>query len=80
VEKPRTRWEDVVRRDTSEILGIQGWKRHAEDREEWKYLLRESRAPKGLLRHRWMDGCESTSSRWHFRSIEIILHTSIISK
>jgi hypothetical protein len=36
VVKPRTRLEDVVWRDTSEILGIQGWKRQAEDREEWK--------------------------------------------
>jgi hypothetical protein len=36
VVKPRTRWEDVVWRDTSEILGIQGWKRQAENREEWK--------------------------------------------
>jgi hypothetical protein len=26
VGKPRTRWEDVVRRDTSQILGIRGWK------------------------------------------------------
>jgi len=24
VGKPRTRWEDVVRRDTSQILGIRG--------------------------------------------------------
>jgi hypothetical protein len=33
VGKPRTRWEDVVRRDTPEILGIRGWRRLAEDRE-----------------------------------------------
>ena len=26
VGKPRTRWEGVVRRDTPEILGIQGWR------------------------------------------------------
>jgi hypothetical protein len=26
VAKPRTRWEDVVRRGTSEILGIRGWR------------------------------------------------------
>jgi len=27
VGKPRTRWEDVVWRDTSQILGIRGWRR-----------------------------------------------------
>jgi len=27
--KPRRRWEDVVRRDTSQILGIRGWMRWA---------------------------------------------------
>jgi hypothetical protein len=33
VVKPRTRWEDVVQRDISQILGIGGWRR-AEDTEE----------------------------------------------
>jgi hypothetical protein len=31
--KPRTRWEDVIRRDT--LLGMQGWRRRAEDGEKW---------------------------------------------
>jgi hypothetical protein len=31
VGKPRTRWEDAVRRDTSQVLGIRGWSRRAED-------------------------------------------------
>jgi hypothetical protein len=34
VGKPRRRWEDVVRSDTSQILGVRGWRRRAEDREE----------------------------------------------
>jgi hypothetical protein len=34
VRKPRTRWEDVVRRDTTQILIITGWKRRTEGREE----------------------------------------------
>jgi len=34
VEKPRTRWENVVRMDSSQILGLRGWRRPAEDREE----------------------------------------------
>jgi hypothetical protein len=46
--KPRRRWEDVVRRDTSQILGIRGWRRRTEDKEEWRRLLREAKAQKGL--------------------------------
>jgi hypothetical protein len=48
VVKTRTRWKGVVRRDTSQILEKGGWKRPAEDREEWRRLLREVRAQKGL--------------------------------
>jgi len=54
VGKPRTRWEDVVRRDTSQILGIRGWKRRAKDIEEWRRLLREARAQTRLWRHAWI--------------------------
>jgi hypothetical protein len=48
VGKPRTRWKDVVRRDTSEFLGIRGWRRRAEDGGEWRRLLKEARTQKGL--------------------------------
>jgi len=48
VGKPRTRWKDVVRWDTSQILEIRGWRRRAENREEWRLLLREVRDQKGL--------------------------------
>jgi hypothetical protein len=48
VGEPRTRWEDVVRRYTLQILGIRGWRRQAEDREEWRRLSREARVQKGL--------------------------------
>jgi hypothetical protein len=48
VGKPRTRWEYVVRRDTSQILGIRGCSRRAEDMEEWRRLLRDARVQKVL--------------------------------
>jgi hypothetical protein len=47
VGKPRPRWKDFVRRDTTEILGIRGWRIRAEGREEWRRLLRDTRAPEG---------------------------------
>jgi len=45
--KPTIRWEDVTG-GTHQILGIQGWKRQAEDRAEKRCLLREARAQKEL--------------------------------
>jgi hypothetical protein len=43
VGKPRTRWEDVFWRDTSQILGIRRWGRRAEDRKEWRRVLRKAK-------------------------------------
>jgi hypothetical protein len=48
VGKPRTRWEDFFRRDISQVLGIRGWRIPAESTEEWRRLLKEDRAQKGL--------------------------------
>jgi len=50
VGRPRTRWEDVVQRDALQLLGVRGWRR-AENRDEWRDLMREAKARKGLQRH-----------------------------
>ena len=48
VRRPRTRWADVVQRDALQLLGIRGWRRRAENRDEWRRLMRETKAWKGL--------------------------------
>jgi len=44
VGRPRTRWVDVVQRDALQLLGIKGWRRRAENRDEWSRLMREAKA------------------------------------
>jgi hypothetical protein len=48
VGRPRTRWADVVQRDALQLLGITGWRRTAENRDECRRLMREGKARKGL--------------------------------
>jgi len=48
VGRPRNRWADVVHRDLLQLLGIRGWRRRAENREEWRRLMREAKGRKGL--------------------------------
>ena len=48
VGRPRTRWADVVQRDALQMLGIRGWRRRAENRDEWRRLMREAKARNGL--------------------------------
>jgi len=48
LQKPRTRWEDIIQRNTPQILGIQGRRIRAEDRGEWRCLLRVDRGQMGL--------------------------------
>jgi hypothetical protein len=47
VGRPRTRWADVVQRDAVRLLGIRGWSRRAENRNEWRRLMREAKTQKG---------------------------------
>jgi len=47
VRRPRTRWADVVQRDALQLLGTRGWRR-AMNRDEWRRLVREAKARKGL--------------------------------
>jgi hypothetical protein len=56
VGRPRTRWVDVVQRDALQLLGIRGWRSKAANRDEWRHLMREANARKGLWCHIWMDG------------------------
>jgi hypothetical protein len=48
VGRPRTRWADVVQRDALRLLGIRGWRRRSENRDEWRHLIREAKVRKGL--------------------------------
>jgi len=45
---PRIRWTDVVQRDKLQLLGIGEWRRRAENRDEWRRLMTEPKAWKGL--------------------------------
>jgi len=48
VGTPRSRWADVVQREALQLLGLRGWRRRAENRYEWRRLMRETKARKGL--------------------------------
>ena len=48
VGRPRTRWVDVVQRDALQLMGIRGRRRRAANRDEWRRLMREAKAWKGL--------------------------------
>jgi hypothetical protein len=48
VRRSRTRWADFVQKDALQLLGIRGWRRRAANRDEWRRLMREAKARKGL--------------------------------
>jgi hypothetical protein len=63
VGRPRTRWADVVQRDALRLLGIRDWRRRAENRDEWRRLMREAKARKGLWRHTWNGNIHSSMTK-----------------
>jgi hypothetical protein len=90
VGRPRNRWADVVQRDTLQLLGVRGWRRRAENRDEWRHALREE-GPEGAVApymDGWMDSVENTGkvsyehqykslllSKW---SLNVTLHQSLV--
>jgi hypothetical protein len=48
VGRPRTRWAEVVQMEALQLLGKRGWRRRAANRDEWRRLIREAKARKGL--------------------------------
>ena len=61
VWKPRTRWEAVVQRDTSHILGIWGWKWWAENR-RMEVSSAGGQGPEGAVGPKLLDGFEISIS------------------
>jgi len=37
----------VVQSDALQLLGIRGWRRRAENRDEWRHLMREAKGLRG---------------------------------
>jgi len=80
VGKPRTRWVDVFRRDTSQILEIMEWRKCSRRQRKMKASSEGGQGPEGaVVPHMEMDGlgkCYIWSTAFHgtetwtFRKVE----------
>jgi hypothetical protein len=80
VGKPRARWVDVVRRDTSQIVGIREWRKCSRRHRRMEVSSEEGQGPEGAVAPQMeMDGlvkCYMWSiafrgtETWTFRKVE----------
>jgi hypothetical protein len=61
----------VVQRDALQLLGVRGWRRRAENRDEWRHALREAKGSEGAVVP-YMDGYFL-----YVMELEIITHASL---
>jgi hypothetical protein len=47
VRRPRKRWLDEVEQDLKQ-MGVRGWRKRAQNRDEWRGILKETKVLHGL--------------------------------